>query len=313
MHVAAGTYAGGLSTSASGTANGRIYYVSDVRWGAKIVPAGNSSVAWSDSGSYTTISGFDIDGQDGATWRIGISMHGSNSVVQNNHIHNIYTSGSCDSNGGAGIVADGYESQHHHEILANTVDHVGFSGCGTISGIYPQSAYVQVKNNLVYNIGSDGIVFYHDATNADVINNTVFNCSRGIIMSANGMYHLTSVPDYFNVQNNIVFDNRGTGIGEGSGPMGIGSHNTYYNNLVYGNAGGDLSLSSGSSSRTAGTITADPQFVNYVRTGGGDYRLKSTSPAIDKGNTTYAPTMDANGVARPQGGSIDLGAYEFKS
>lgn len=311
VHVASGTYTGGLSTTASGTATGRIYYVSDVLWGAKLVPGSGSSVAWNDSGSYTTISGFDVDGQGGTAWRIGLRMAGSYSVLQNNHVHNIYTSGTCDSNGGAGIVTDGYYKQHDHAILNNTVDHVGFSGCGTISGIYGQSAYMKVKNNLVYAIGSDGIVFYHDATNVDVINNTVFNADRGIIMSANGFYNLITAPDYFNVHNNIVVNNRGTGIGEGAGPLGIGSNNTYRNNLVYGNGGSNLSLTSGSSTRTSGTVSADPQFMNYVSTGGGDYRLKSTSPAINKGATTYAPTTDINGVSRPQGGGIDIGAYEY--
>ena len=59
------------------------------------------------------------------------------------------------------------------------------------------------------------------------------------------------------------------------------------------------------------TITADPQFVNYIKTGGGDYHLKSTSPAIDKGISTYAPSTDYDGKVRPQGAGYDIGAYEY--
>jgi hypothetical protein len=59
----------------------------------------------------------------------------------------------------------------------------------------------------------------------------------------------------------------------------IGANNTIANNLVCGNGSG-ISLRVGSAS---GTITSDPQFVNYQANGTGDYRLKSTSPGIDKG------------------------------
>jgi hypothetical protein len=61
---------------------------------------------------------------------------------------------------------------------------------------------------------------------------------------------------------------------------------------------------------TTGTITADPQFVNYQANGTGDYRLKSTSPAIDKGTATSAPTTDIDCYARPRGAAHDIGAYE---
>ena len=43
IHVAAGTYAGGFQTTASGTASAPITYVSDTPGGAIIVPAANSS------------------------------------------------------------------------------------------------------------------------------------------------------------------------------------------------------------------------------------------------------------------------------
>jgi hypothetical protein len=59
-----------------------------------------------------------------------------------------------------------------------------------------------------------------------------------------------------------------------------------------------------------GTITADPKFVSYNPTGTGDYRLQSTSPAINKGTSASAPSTDILGAARPKGGAMDIGAYE---
>jgi hypothetical protein len=76
---------------------------------------------------------------------------------------------------------------------------------------------------------------------------------------------------------------------------------------VYGSKSA-ITLAKGSAT---GTVTADPQFVNYQAAGTtGDYRLKSTSPAINKGTASSAPTYDINNIARPRGAAYDIGAYE---
>ncbi|MDB5909338.1 MAG: hypothetical protein JWP34_3452 [Massilia sp.] len=86
----------------------------------------------------------------------------------------------------------------------------------------------------------------------------------------------------------------------------IGSGNVVAKNLVYGN-GSAISMKVGSAT---GTITADPQFVNFQANGTGDYRLKSNSPAINIGTATSAPTTDIDFYARPRGAAHDIGAYE---
>ena len=47
----------------------------------------------------------------------------------------------------------------------------------------------------------------------------------------------------------------------------------------------------------------DPLFV-----GGGDYHIKTGSPAIDQANAAYAPGNDIDGDSRPQGSADDMGA-----
>ena len=42
------------------------------------------------------------------------------------------------------------------------------------------------------------------------------------------------------------------------------------------------------------------------------YRLTAASPAIDAGTTTAAPQTDFNGVHRPQGKHVDIGAFEWR-
>jgi hypothetical protein len=110
------------------------------------------------------------------------------------------------------------------------------------------------------------------------------------------------------VINNIVYSNPAVGIKQYcySGQNCIGSGNTVANNLVYGN-GSAIIMKVGSAT---GTITADPKFVNYQANGTGNYRLQSTSPAINKGVATSAPTTDIDFYARPKGGAHDIGAYE---
>ena len=43
----------------------------------------------------------------------------------------------------------------------------------------------------------------------------------------------------------------------------------------------------------------------------GDYRVQASSPAIDKGASTFAPSHDMLGTTRPQGLGYDIGAYEY--
>jgi len=55
-----------------------------------------------------------------------------------------------------------------------------------------------------------------------------------------------------------------------------------------------------------GNISADPLLVSFT-----DIHLSSTSPAVDAGTCTGAPTTDFEGEPRPSGGGCDMGADEF--
>jgi hypothetical protein len=94
----------------------------------------------------------------------------------------------------------------------------------------------------------------------------------------------------------ITWDSRGSYVDiegfdiSGSGRHGIlaaGANLTMTNNFIH-----DLTISGGCN-------------------GTGNYRLSSSSPAIDRGTSTSAPRIDLMMVARPRGAAIDIGAYEF--
>ena len=211
MHVAAGTYSGNVSTKTSGTSTARIRFVSDTKWGAKIVGSGTEAM-WTNNGNYVDITGFDITGPG----RLGILNYASYALISGNHVHNLTISGGCSGSGGI--------------VLDNT-----------------------------------------------------------------------------KVINNIVYANPGASIKEYcySGAACIGTNNTVANNLVYGNGQG-VSMKVGVATRT---IAADPKFVAYSAIGTGNYRLKSTSPAVNKGVATSAPAYDIDNIARPTGGAL-IGAHE---
>ncbi|MDB5169312.1 MAG: hypothetical protein JWO41_668 [Candidatus Saccharibacteria bacterium] len=61
---------------------------------------------------------------------------------------------------------------------------------------------------------------------------------------------------------------------------------TYANNLLYGNTSGAYSLI------------------------GGDYHIRTGSPAIDKGTANGALNYNLDFILRPQGAAVDICAYE---
>lgn len=314
IHVASGNYTGGFTTSKAGTSSGLITFVSDTKWGAKIIPpASGSSTAWTVSGQHSVVDGFDVDGQSSSVWRTGILLQASNSTAKNCRVHHVAIGSPCDSTGGGGIITDGFDRQSGQKILNCRVHHIGpgaINSCGTYSGIYLQSATCKVENNLVYQVVGDGIVLYHDHTNCYVINNTVFRCGRGIIFSGGGFYNLT-VSDFNHAHNNIVYDNVGSGLVQANIPE-TGSNCTFRNNLVVANGGTNFfvkSVSVSSDNRTTGS----PGFVSYVNDGSGDYHLASGSQCIDNGYSALAPAYDHDNNGRPAGAAFDIGAFEFGS
>ncbi len=309
IRVAPGVYAGGFQTTASGTAEARIRYLSTTRFGAKIVPPASSSNtrAWDNRGSYVDIEGFEVDGskpQAGTQWLNGIYTAGSYATVRGNYVHHIAKTVPCASSGG-GIGSDSYYKGIANDVVGNIVHDVGPTACDLYLGIYINSAQSKVVNNLIYNISNAGIRLWHDATNNLVANNTVFNSGIGVVVSGNGGYLGTAPNDYTRVANNIIYDNASYGIQEvGS----TGTHNSYPFNLVYKNRGYNFMLNNGL--QALGTVNADPQFVNYIRTGGGDYHPATTSPAVRAALPAAAPTTDLEGTVRSSTTGFDIGALQ---
>jgi hypothetical protein len=315
VHVAPGTYAGGFTTTASGTASARIKYVSDIKWGARISDSSESWVLWWNQGSYVDITGFEIDGSGSLpVLRQGFYCDGSHVTFVNNKVHDIlttqaaYLAATSSGKGGAGIGMDNYNRAVDQSTIGNIVYNIGPNGRFAppgAHGIYHNTPGI-VMNNVIYDINGIGISTWHGAENVSIINNTVDNARRGGILVGSGDSGVGSgTGDGFTVANNIVTSSYG-GISEGGQ---TGSNNYYINNLFYQNyARPNYSIKTGHT--PVGTINADPKFV-----ANSDYHLQSGSPAIDAGVSTVngisAPSTDNDGNGRPVGNGYDIGAYEY--
>ncbi len=135
---------------------------------------------------------------------------------------------------------------------------------------------IQVYNNSVYSEG-DGLL-YADSTGTVKLRNNIFYAGVDYLQPLEKSFYLYT-------EGSITFDQ------------------DY--NLVYQAKDGGNYCAAGSNN----ICSSDPGF-NSVNSGSFDLQLKSTSPAIDAG-TTAITSIDYVKATRPQGGGVDMGAYEY--
>lgn len=304
VHVADGTYNETITTVSSGTADAYISYVSDNKWGAKIVSPGTGRVAsWHNQGDYVAIIGFEITGS-GA---VGINLSGNGNIANKNHVHHIPAT-ACDGYGGAGIGFDQFNLKSGGSANANLIHDIGPLGtnCFRVHGIYTSIPNVTISNNVIYRVVGYGVTNGHCSYLVKVLNNTMFNNGGsveggGVVMTNNTNCRLASKGNV--VANNLIYDNV-LGVHE----EGVGSADVtlYTNNSVFGNKTNWGAMRNAHSA----DMNAAPAFVDYQRDGGGDYRLRRGSPQIAEGSRAHFAPHDFLGKARPRGATVDIGAYQ---
>ena len=323
VHVLPGIYTwNGIYTTHSGTANAPITIISDMKWGAKLIPTSVSSHShynvWYAKGDYVYIIGFDIKGPPGVGTLDGIALEGSYGKIIGNKVHDIDRHATC-ANGGNGIYIWGRASDDD-DIIGNLVYNIVSApadSCWENHGIYYSQTGGHISNNIVYNVGAGwGIHCWHACSGVIITNNLVFNNKPGggiVVGGGDAPNYANSLADNIIIANNIAINNAGDGIREYEypGEHTIGSHNQILNNIVYGNLDGNILLLEGNTA--SGTITSNAQFVNYQQDGSGDYHLKSTSPAIDAGTPVGAPSTDFDGKPRPLDKGYDIGPYVYSA
>lgn len=170
----------------------------------------------------------------------------------------------------------------------------------------PSKGKVEAYNNVVFNAGT-GPDFPEGAANysclfvgqdggtgtVNVFNNTFYNCGSGGAAQYGTSLQIDSTVMTMQLRNNIVRQDNARSYVRGTKVTGS-------NNLWFGNGSGP--------SVTSGNVNADPKFVDLASR---NFHLQSGSPAINAGVAVTGLNVDRDGVLRPQGASLDIGAYEF--
>ena len=170
---------------------------------------------------------------------------------------------------------------------------------GSALGVYVGKTYV--ANNLVFDNGGRGIHCYL-ADKVIIVNNTCYkNCQSPAIND--GEFTAYSA-DSISFINNIALPD--VGIPPVDKSSITTTHLIVDHNLWAANA-------AGANPYGTNTIAASPSFVSSSNNPLlADFRLQSSSAAINAGTHNYAPLIDKDGYVRYSSDSIDVGCYEFQ-
>jgi hypothetical protein len=157
-------------------------------------------------------------------------------------------------------------------------------------------------------VGFGGGINASSAINCLIANNRAFE--------GGGAANALNLANCTMVNNSAAFS--GGVFGDGSFP---GSHVTnciiYHNaagtnaNFTTGNISIDHSCTFPLPAGGVGNLTNDPAFVDYS---GSDFHLQTNSLCINSGyNAAITQSSDLDGNPRIQGGTVDIGVYEFQS
>jgi parallel beta-helix repeat protein len=248
-------------------------------------------------------------------------VHADNMTVENNVVHHCtfwspyapsgifcYEATDADADTGVKIIIRGNKSYDNQNFIpfyyqlqtitdGNGIiidDSKNTQAFGGGAGI-PYHGKMLVQNNVVYGNGGAGILIFR-SKQVIVSNNTSYYNGRTPALTGEIFPNLS---DSITFANNILCAAPGKKI-----------NNNWNSTVIYC----DYNLynrDSGIDLRGAHSLIADPLFLHADTAGNVDFHLHANSPAIDTGLALYAPAVDADGLVRPQGKGIDIGAYEY--
>ena len=193
-------------------------------------------------------------------------------------------------------IANGGKSGQYGYIERNWIKDCDGRGIYYQEGDGSTSETMFIQNNVLINCGShatsnrnDGILVQSSGPNVRLMNNTIRNTGNGT--AGRGIRITTSRHYAFN---NLVFESDDEDMSKAAAvPAG-----NWGNNITSDATGTDSTVRS----------TASLDFVDEAAD---NYRLLSTSPAVDHGTSTNAPSDDHEQFPRTDG-SPDAGAYELR-
>jgi hypothetical protein len=235
----------------------------------------------------------------------------SNRQVAWNHIHDNNTNRAVNVYSEQDYSAFIQQHSIHDNVIVNQ------HGDGILLGYYVTGEN-WIYNNLIIQAGlgpewSDDASYHtgirintgHETlppTTVHVYNNTLYGCGWSGAVYSEESGHVLISPEALNrstvnFSNNIITSTGEPYVAAESGAVPAAG----YTNCWYGDG------TAPSWDNTA--ISGNPDFVNAAA---GDFQLQSGSPCIDAGlDVSTVVSRDLLGITRPQGGSFDLGSYEY--
>jgi hypothetical protein len=243
------------------------------------------------------------------------------------------------NNGGYGEMITLAAGVDNFEIMNNEIHNAPITSYAAGEGIDISGCRNgKIHDNHVY--GLDRVGIYLDAWtghnyNIDIYNNRVHDNDpgSGITVAAEA----GGITENIRIYNNLVYNNGWAGFAISKTNIAYGGpgtirdisviNNVFYDDVFYLNNVPGISgivirnniaaYVEQDSSIPYGAINMDHNFIDnfnnakFVDPLNGDFHLKSTSPAIDTGINTDAPSVDFDGILRPRGAGIDIGAHEY--
>ena len=242
---------------------------------------------------------------------IYISNSGDRPVVRGNRVHDNRDSGiqlNADvTMGGDGLITGAL-------IEKNVIYNNGAGGGGAINLDGVQSS--TVRNNLLYNNHATGIVNYVNFGAAgpkgmEILNNTVYQAADGrwavIVWKTAGTNR---------IRNNVLYHpSTARGSIDYLTAADVTNTDSDYN-VITNVTPNDATVVTLAQWKAQGhephSMTATPAAL-FMNPATYDLRLRTGSPAIDRGAAVTTVTADIRGAARPSGAAWDVGAYEGAS
>jgi len=217
-----------------------------------------------------------------------------NGLIDNNNIHNAFTSGIwCHEGDSSSPGVSNSNTISNNQVHDNTKTGIALGACAN-SRFYNNRIWDNV-GGITMGSGRGG------DENNKIYNNTIYNNnSAGVVV---GIFGFTTGNE---IINNIIDNN----IGDGISVEANGDATKIENNVISNFPGNRLAVDDkGTNTTEVGTITSDPLMIDPVND---DFSIPISSPAKDQGTDLSSVfTVDYVGTTRPQGTSWDIGAFEF--
>jgi hypothetical protein len=186
-----------------------------------------------------------------------------------------------------------------------TLDNVTFSANSAVFGggmanndnSFPTLTNVTFQGNTASGVGAAGGAMFNWTSNPTVYNGTF--SGNTAVDHGGGIYNFSNSMPFF--YDSVLWDGAPDEVYNDT------STPTIFDSIVKGGCP--------ASSTCMNVLNANPVLGPLQNNGGftKTMALGSGSPAIDKGSNLSCAVTDQRGVARPQGGKCDLGAYEVKT